>query len=377
MQGTNTNNKIQMMKNIKRFSAITIIGILFLVFSSCDDTSELFTISAPTAPVLSELGFTDLELDAVNTGNPAITLNWGETDYGQQAAVNYAIQFANDEAFTTPITAATITGNTSITLSVNEINAAAGSAGLNPFEWSTMHTRIVSTLGSQNSEESVSNTIQFNVYPYFNYSFKDYYLVGNATAADWNNNSNNPAIFRDANDSSIFEYTGYFGAGEFKLLEEKGLWQPQWGTNDTSTIDVNPGGGSDPGTFPNNNSAIAIAGYYTFKINFASKTFTFDAFDASGISSPASLTLKGTSTAADITMTALASDDHIWYANNVRLTPGNVTFTTAAGANWGSSTSFSGVATNGGDSIPVIVEDDYDVWFNDLTGQYILIPLNL
>jgi hypothetical protein len=376
MQGTNSNNKIQMMKNIKRFSAITIIGILFLVFNSCDDNSELFTISAPTAPVLSELGFTDLELDAVNTGNPAVTLNWDETDYGQQAAVNYAIQFASDADFTAPITAATITGNTAITLSVNEINSAAGSAGLNPFEWSVMHARIVSTLGSQNSEESVSNTIQFNVYPYFNYSFQDYYLVGNSTAPDWNNNNNNPAIFRDANDSSIFEYTGYFGAGEFKLLEEKGLWQPQWGTNDTSTIDVNPGGGTDPGTFPNNNSAIASAGYYTFKINFASKTFTFEAFDASGITSPASLTLKGTST-ADVAMTALAFDGHIWYANNVRLTPGNVAFSTDAGANWGSSTSFSGVATNGGDSIPVIVEDDYDVWFNDLTGQYILIPLNL
>ena len=126
MQGTNTNNKIQMMKNIKRFSAITIIGILLLVFNSCDDTSEIFTISAPTAPVLAELNFTDLELDAVNTGNPAITLNWNEADYGQQASINYAIQFASDNDFTAPITAATITGNSSITLSVNEVNAALG-----------------------------------------------------------------------------------------------------------------------------------------------------------------------------------------------------------------------------------------------------------
>lgn len=376
MQGTNTNNKIQMMKNIKRFSVITIIGILFLVFSSCDDTSETFTISAPTAPVLSELGFTNLELDAVNTGNPAITLNWNEADYGIQASINYAVQFANDEAFTTPITAATITGNSSITLSVNELNSAAGNAGLNPFEWKILYARVVSTLGSQNTESAVSNSIQVNVYPYFNYTFNDYYLVGSATAPDWNNNNNNPALFRDASDTNVFYYTGYFGSGEFKVLEVKGLWQPQWGTNDTSTIDVNPGGGSDPGTFPNNNSAIAAAGYYTFKMNLASKTFTFDAFDATGITSPASLTLKGTST-ADIAMTALAFDGHIWYANNVRLTPGDVNFATGAGSNWGSSTSFSGVATDGGGLIPVIVEDDYDVWFNDLTGQYILIPLNL
>lgn len=376
MQGTNTNNKIQMMKNIKRFSAITIIGILLLVFNSCDDTSEIFTISAPTAPVLAELGFTDLELDAVNTGNPAVTLNWNEANYGQQASINYAIQFSSDDAFTAPVTAATITGNSSITLSVNEVNAAAGNAGLNPFEWKAIYARVVASLGSQNTEVSVSNAIQFNVYPYFNYTFNDYYLVGNATSPDWNNNNNNPALYRDGSDNNKFYYTGYFNAGEFKILETKGLWQPQWGTNDTSTIDVNPGGGSDPGTFPNNNNAITTAGYYTFSIDFATKTFDFQPFDASSSTSPSSLTIQGSST-ADEGMTALAFDGHIWYALGIRLTPGDVKFTTGAGASWGSSSSFSGIATAGGDAIPIIVEDDYDVWFNDLTGRYILIPINL
>lgn len=376
MQGINTNNKTQMMKNIKRFSAITIIGILLLAFNSCDDTSETFTISAPTAPILAELNFAKLELDAVNTGNPAVTLNWDEADYGLQASINYAIQFASDNAFTAPVTAATITGNNSITLSVNEINAAAGNAGLNPFEWKDLHIRIVSSLGTQNSETSISNVIALSVYPYFNYVYNDFYLVGNATSPDWNNNNNNPALFRDSSDTNIFYYTGYFGAGEFKILEEKGLWQPQWGTNDASTIDVNPGGGSDPGTFPNNNSAITASGFYKFTINFATSTFSFEPFDASAITSPTSLTLKGTST-ADVAMTPLTFDGHIWFANSVKLTPGNVSFLTDSGADWGASTSFSGTATSGGDAIPVIVEDDYDVWFNDLTGQYILIPLNL
>jgi hypothetical protein len=379
MQGTNSNNKIQMMKNIKRFSAISIIGILLLVFNSCDDTSEIFTISAPTAPVLAELSFTDLELDAVNTNNPAVTLNWNEADYGQQASINYVIQFANDDAFTAPVTAATITGNSSITLSVNEINAAAGNAGLNPFEWKILYARVVSTLGSQNTESAISNSIQLNVYPYFNYTFNDYYLVGDATAPGWNNSNNNPALFRDANDSNLFYYTGFWAEnGHFKVLENKGLWHPQYGTDDgiafwgTTATNSSP----EPERLPYGGGDGIPAGYYTFKMNFASKSFTFEAFDASAITSPASLTLKGSST-ADVTLTALSFDGHIWYANNVRLTPGYVAFVTGTGANWGSSTSFSGVATDGGDSIPVIVEDDYDVWFNDLTGQYILIPLNL
>lgn len=376
MMVTNLKNKLQMMKNIKRFSAIAFIGIFVLIFNSCEDNSELFTTSEPIAPTLAELGFTDIELDAVNTNNPAITLNWAEADYGLQTSTNYAIQFSKDAAFTTPIVAATTTGRTTITLSVNEVNAAAGNAGLNPFEWAKLYARIVSSLGTQNSVISASNIIEFNVYPYFNYTFNDYYLVGNATSPDWNNNNNNPALYRDNSDSNKFYYTGYFNTGEFKVLETKGLWQPQWGTNDASSIDVNPGGGSDPGTFPNNNNAITAAGYYTFTIDFATKTFDFEPFDASSITSPSSLTIQGSST-TDVIMNSLAFDGHIWYASSVRLTPGDVKFLTGAGASWGSSSSFSGVATAGGDAIPVIVEDDYDVWFNDLTGRYILIPINL
>ena len=35
------------------------------------------------------------------------------------------------------------------------------------------------------------------------------------------------------------------------------------------------------------------------------------------------------------------------------------------------------IATLNGANIPVVVQDFYDIWFNDLTGHYILIPLNL
>lgn len=366
-----------MMKNIKRFSAITFIGVFMMLFKACDDSSELFTISAPTAPVLANVSFTDLKLDAVNTNNPAITLNWEDADYGQQASINYAVQFSSDDAFTTPVTAATVTGRTNITLSVSEVNANAGNAGLNPFEWKALFIRVVSTIGTRASEPAASNAIEINVYPYFNYAFNDYYLVGDATAPGWNNNSNNPPLYRDASDSNVFYYTGRFsGGGHFKLLQTKGLWQPQWGTDDGTTVGVNLGSGSDPERFPTAGASGVTEGYYTFTINFATNTFSFTPFNATGITSPASLSLQGSST-ANVAMNQLGFDGHQWHANNVRLTPGAVEFVTGAGAKWGNTTSFSGVATDGGGEIPVIVEDDYDIWFNDLTGRYILIPLNL
>lgn len=379
------------MKNIKRFSVITLVGLLLLVFNSCEDTSEKFTISSnPTAPILEELNFTRLELDANNTDNPAIAFNWAESDYGQQAAVNYLIQFSSDDAFTEPVTATAVTGINTVTLSVNEVNSAAGNAGLNPFEWKTVYVRVASTLGTQNSEMATSNIISLEVYPYFNYVFNDYFLVGNGVAPGWDNNSanQNPPLFRDGNDSSVFYYTGLiqnstgdYNEGRFKILESTGLWQPQWGdsrdegSDDPSTsgsIAGNPGTQSgDPGRF-----GVSTTGYYSFTINFATNKYTLVPFDATGKTSPATLTLQGSST-ANIAMTPLAFDGHLWYAKSVRLTPGDAAFVTDAGTSWGSESSFSGVATAGGSSIPVIVEDDYDVWFNDLTGRYILIPLNL
>jgi len=376
------------MKNFKQLSKLTFAGLLLLFISSCDDTSEIFNTTAPNAAVLAELNFAELELDATNPTNPALTLNWDKAEYGQQLAVNYSVEFSKDDAFTEPVLATTVTGKSTVTLSVNEVNAAAGNAGLNPFTWTTIYTRVVSSLGTQNGQKAVSNIVQLKVYPYYNYVFDDYFLVGNGLAPGWNNNNNNPALFRDEANKNVFYYTGFiqnstsdYNEGRFKIIENTGEWQPQWGdlnsegSDDPSTsgeIAGNPTTqAGDPGRF-----GVKTSGYYTFMIDFSTKKYTLNPFDASGITSPATLTVEGSSTAS-ITMSSLAFDGHIWFAKNKRLIPGNLKFVTGAGANWGSSSSFSGVATSGGDAIPVIVEDDYDIWFNDLTGRYILIPLNL
>lgn len=367
------------MKNFKRISAVGIIGLVLLFLSSCNDTTDTFSITAPTAPILADLNFSSIELDPVNTSNPAVTLNWVESDYGQQTAINYAIQFASDEAFTAPVTAASVTGQTAITLSISEINAAAGNVGLNPFEWATLYTRVIASLGSQKSDPINSNAIQFEVFPYFNYAFNDFYLVGDATAPGWNNNSNNPALFRDSDNANLYYYTGFFADnGHFKVLETKGLWHPQYGTDDGSTFwnTTATNSSPEPERFPYAGANGVAGGFYTFTMNFGNNTFTFEAFNASGITSPASLSIQGSSVATTA-MTPLTFDGHIWNIQGLHLTPGDVTFLTDSGATWGGTTGFSGVATDGGGSIPVIVEDDYDVWFNDLTGRYILIPLNL
>ena len=115
------------MKKIKHISIASIIGLVLLIFASCDDSSELFNVSAnPNAAVLADLNFTMIELDAVNTSNPAVTLNWQSANYEQQTSINYSIEFASDVDFTAPVVASSITGQTSITLSVNELMQLQG-----------------------------------------------------------------------------------------------------------------------------------------------------------------------------------------------------------------------------------------------------------
>lgn len=377
---------------MKKISILIQLFCAALIISSCTDDNAGFKVSETEPIVLSDLEISTIELDQSNPNNPAATLNWTSADYGQPTAVSYNVQVSSDAAFTNPVSVTSVNTN-STTLSVNELNSAVGKAGLPPFQWNTAYVRIVSTIGTTGSMPVASNTITFDVYPYFNYPFKDFYLVGDATQPGWNNNNNNPPLFRDPSNPNKYYFTGYFDNKRFKVLEVKGLWQPQWGSDNATlvydannvptysgTISVNPGNSSDPRAFPFNDASSmpTSAGYYSFTIDFSSNvnSFTFTSYSTAGAESFTSMTIQGTSSASTA-MTQSTFDSHIWYVNGLLLTPGDLNFVTNTGSIWGGSTSFSGTATAGGANIPVIVQDEYDIWFNDLTGHYILIPLNL
>ncbi|HMQ43018.1 MAG TPA: SusE domain-containing protein [Mariniflexile sp.] len=376
------------MKNLKKKSTFILSALAISLFSSCTDTTDTFEVSSTEPVVLSDLAINKIELDAVNINNPALTLSWTTADYGQQASINYSVQMASDQAFTNAATVATVNGNNTVTLSVSELNAAAGSVGLSPFVWSTIYARVVSSIGTQNGLPVASNSVNFKVYPYFNYKFKDYYLVGNGTAPGWNNNDNNPALFRESGNSNQYYYIGYFkkasadfNEGRFKILESRGLWQPQWGVTENEGSDTvkpagemagNPGKQSGgPGRF-----GVTASGYYKFTFNFSTKKYTMAAYDASAAPNFTGMEIQGSATTTKA-MTKSAFDGHIWNLKSVRLVPGNLQFKTNTGAVWAGTTEFSGIAKVNGGNIPVVVEDDYEIWFNDLDGSYIMIPLNL
>lgn len=357
---------------------------LAVAFINCHDDDNIVTVQGTQAPVTLDINTDQITLDAIDADNPAITLTWNTAAYSQPTAVNYEVQVANDEAFTSPVTVGNVIGNNSITWTVRDLNSAVGNAGLNPLQWGTAYFRVISSIGSQGGAAQTSNAVSLNVYPYFNYPFKDYFLVGAATAPGWSNNNNNPPLFRGESNSDLYLYTGTFGAEQFKVLEVLGQWQPQWGSNDGSTLAGNPATqGDDPGTFVSPGS-----GYYTFVFNRGGQVeiggqtvgpnaFAMIPFDASSHTALTSLSISGAAlNGANGTMTQSTFDNSKWYINSVRLIPGEIEFIANGSASWGSSQQLGGVASPDGGMIPVPVEDDYDVWFDSLTGRYIFIPLN-
>ncbi|WP_282030474.1 SusF/SusE family outer membrane protein [Winogradskyella eximia] len=376
------------MKFIKKLKYVMLaLGVLTFT-TSCEEDPEFFA-SESTQITLEELPINQIIIDGGNLDNPALTFNWNNGDFNQAVVENYSVVFSDNPDFTDPKEATSAVGVSSVTMTMGALNTATTLIGLPPLEENTVYARVVASIGVQNELAVSSNVINFQVTPSFNYGFNDYYLVGNGTSADWNNNNNNPPLFRNPGNENQFTYTGYFTKGgggfddgRFKILEQRGEWQPQWGTaaNEGSDDIVEAGDiagnpttqDSDPGRF-----GIPADGYYTFTINFSSQTYTTTPFDASGAADYSNITIQGSAINSDTTLTQSSFDSHLWYINSVNLQSGDLQFVTNTGATWAGSTSFSGVATDGGDPIPVVVQDDYEVWFNDLTGDYIMIPLNL
>ena len=202
--------------------------------------------------------------------------------------------------------------------------------------------------------------------------FINLYLIGDATAAGWNNNATNADMYPLLGNKDLpasYTYTGYFKAGGFKLIKTKGSWDSQYGAgSDAGTLSASGGSG---------NINVATAGYYKFTANVATLSYTLvpvtppvDIYPTVGIIGDATPNAWDSSTA----MTQSATDVHVWYLTNITLTNGFLKFraNNSWDTNWGSSEEDFGTATKGGLNIPVKA-GTYNIYFNDFTGAYSLI----
>ena len=244
------------------------------------------------------------------------------------------------------------------------LNDAVLKAGLEADVKGEVDVRVTATSKSTGGTiEKVSNIVTFKVTPYV--AFKNIIFVGNATAANWNNNNNNQAIFRDASNANKFHFIGKFGAGEFKFLEILGNWQPQWGLK--AGLVANSDGG-DPGTF-----VTSAAGYYSFTMDILAKTYTLTPYtDAMTDYSTIGMIGDFNGWGGDLALEQSSYDTHQWTLKDITIpTTGKFKFR-ADGAwtvNWGAGTELSGQGTQNGADIP-LTAGTYDIYFNDIDGRY-------
>ncbi|MDO5655698.1 MAG: SusE domain-containing protein [Flavobacteriaceae bacterium] len=334
-----------------------------------------YPLSGPV--ITTPQGGLEIAINSETPNDQAIQISWDDYGYGStDANVTYIVQMAlAGTNFANPVVLSN-TSNTSITISHADLNNYAMAAGIGELSTAEVEIRVLSMINATTGETlqfvsvsvSVSITTAEGGIQYF-------YLVGEAVAAGWNPNNNNQPLFNDAANPATAYFTGRFLPGGFKVIEELGNWQPQWGSNDGSTLALNDGSGNDPDVF-----STPSEGYYTFTFNSQGSggTFSLTPFDASGAATYSTIGIIGDATAdgwnSDQDMTQSDFDPHIWYAHNVNLSGGEIKFRAENGwdINWGANTPLFGQGTPGGPNIPVDA-GVYHIWFNDLDGRYILI----
>ena len=353
------------------------------------NTIQYLVTTYPTnAPVISNpTADASFVLSIGSSGDTAITINWTDAvlSSGLGVDVNYNVQAAANSNFNDPVSLGTIKNGTTVSSTHADLNAVAIGIGLTPETMGTISVRVIASITNSNGNilERISSPVTISVTPYLA-SFPNLFMVGDATTAGWNNNNNNTPMFRNQDVPNNYIYTGYFAAGAFKLLEIKGQWQPQWGTNDGSTLAVNPGGGSDPGTFN-----VATAGYYTYNLTTVGESgnYSVTPFDASSAITYNTMGIIGQAIGGwgdgdEINFTQDPNNPHLWYALNVTFTNG-AEFLIRANDQWNDVWRYTGstelygkalLAGSGNNFTFTKATGSYNVWFNDLDGRYVIIP---
>lgn len=371
------------------------LSILFLTFAalvglnSCSSDDDVVFIAQPDPEGISFINSFNQEyvLTSTTGNNVAERFIWNPVDFGVPTNVTYELQGSTDPDFASFDVIGT-TPELNLAITVNQLMSLAEDAGLDSDPATDapnsgeVYFRVRAFAGNSGGNElsEISEIKSITVVlpedaPDEEVPLKNFFLVGNSTAAGWDNNSNNTPLFRSAENPAVYNYTGYFGEGEFKLLEERGAWQPQWGLDNGSLTSSDILGG-DPGAF-----TVSTAGYYSLTIDIDQMTYSFEPFDASGEATYSTIGVIGDSTPGgwdnDTDMTQSDFDDHIWFVNGINLIDGEMKFRAddAWDDNWGGNTPLTGVSSQDGPNIPVTA-GTYDIWFNDISKRYIFIPID-
>ncbi|WP_103866003.1 SusE domain-containing protein [Aquimarina sp. I32.4] len=396
---------------MKKISILMFVFATMLCFNACvEDEDPTFVIqeNQTEGPLIVTANST-VNLIKELEDEQVFTLVWEDATYNINTPITYTIEAGlGGTNFETTLENPVIATTTDrfYKWTIKELNNLAIGLGIEPEKEGAIELRIISSIGSNGGQAILSNNVTaLTLTPYASIlAVKNLFFVGNAVDTnkdglanndDWNNgeaiSAKNTYLFRDPDNENIFHFRGFFGftaaAGldpalnEFKVLEQQGAWQPQWGTNDGATLSVNTGDTSDPGPF-----TTTASGYYDFTMNLDDLSFSLTPIDITGATEYTTIGYIGSSRTGnddgwggdDTDMIQSPFNPHIWYIEGQSLFDGVLKFRHSNDwpGNWGGTTEFTGIGITDGDppGIPV-TQGTYDIWFNDLDGRYLLVPV--
>ncbi|MCF4102560.1 SusF/SusE family outer membrane protein [Gillisia sp. M10.2A] len=375
---------------MKKLSILLFAFVAMLSLNSCTSDDDVVFIAQPDPEGISFVNsFNDsYVLTPATSGNIAERFVWNTVDFDVPTNITYELQGSADADFTS-FDVLGATGENNFAVKVSQMMTLAEDAGLDADAETDLpntgmvYFRVYAYAGSDggnglNETSEVKSLTLVLPEGEVEAAPKQLYLVGDATAAGWNPNNNNTPMFRDSEDPNVYYFTGKFKVGSFKLVAGQ-AWAPSYGKDGNSLQYRETEDDPDPANFD-----VATAGYYSLTVNIDELTYTFEPYDASGAATYDVIGIVGDGTTVgwpgddnptpDIQMTPSSIDAHIWNAQNVELNGANAKFRANLAWDMGWAGPFpSGQGVSGGDI--VTEEGVYNVWFNDITGRYIFIPV--
>lgn len=355
------------------FKIFTLFAVAFLV-ASCEKDEDLAIVNDGTDPTISA-NKTSIILLSDQSANEAVIFSWVNSDFGVPIQITNQMEVAlKGTNFAAPKTVELPVGTKSYSMIGNDLNNLVLSLGVSSVVATDIEVRIKSTAVGKTH---YSNILPLKVTPFINgpiYTYTDLYLIGDATAGAWDNVTTNAKIYPllKTTTANVYTYTGYFAVGGFKIIKTPGSWTTQYGTGSSAGV-LDTSGGSG-------NISIATAGYYKVMINTSALTYSVVSMTPP-TTSYTSISLIGPSVggwSTDLDLEKSTFDSHVWVKKNVMLSSGEFKFRANHdwGTNWGVAQEFFGTAAVGGGNVPVTTTFNYNVYFNDMTGDFSVIPVN-
>lgn len=351
------------------FKILTVVVVALMVVSCAKDEDQAIITETTQGKISSDQ--TILVLDKDNPGNEALNITWSKSTFDLSVVSTQRLEFGiKGENFSGGSNVDAV--NSPMAFTNNQLNSIALALGASPDVATEIEVRLNTMVGSGSF---YSNVVTLTVTPYLLgpvYNYTDLYLIGNATSAGWTNDPTNQKFLplQKSSTTGIYSYSGYFAQGEFKIIKTPGSWDPQYGMGAPGVLSTSGGSGNIP---------VVASGYYKLTVNTTALTYTMVSLPSPS-TTYTSISMIGTASGdwnTDVDLQKSTFDPHIWVKKNAALNSGEFKFRANHdwATSWGVAEEFFGVAAMGGANIPLTTAFHYDVYFNDITGEYSVIPV--